>query len=151
MLKTAVEGHMATTDGRFGLTLIEMIVCTVIIGILSATALPLSRNIIGREKEEALKENLRVLRESIDRYHDKMTAKNPNLPEESCYPTTLDDLVAARVLRRVPKDPMTNSATWRTRSTTDPIGAAHTDGLNIFDVFSTATGTASDGTPYSRW
>lgn len=141
---------MPNTEKR-GMTLIELIVCTVIIGILSATALPLSRNYIQREKEEALKEHLRTMREGIDRYRDRMRQKNPKASEADCYPQRLEDLVDERILRRIPADPMTQKPDWRTRSTTDSPETAISDGKNVFDVFSTATGTAFNGTPYSMW
>ena len=141
---------MATIKTK-GLTLIELIVCTVIIGILSSAAPPISRNFIRYEKEEALKTNLRDLREAIDRYRDKIRQQSPEKPEEECYPVTLQDLVEQRILRKIPRDPMTLSPDWRTRSTSDPLNSSFSDGKNVFDVFSCATGTAHDGTLYSSW
>jgi len=136
---------------RFGLTLVELIVCTVIIGILSATALPLSRRFVQSAKEDALKERLREVREGIDRFRDKTRQKHPELAEEECYPTRLEDLVEARVLRRIPLDPMTGRPDWSTRSTSDPEDARDTDGRNVFDVRSRADTFALDGTPHAAW
>lgn len=134
-----------------GLSLIELIVCTVIIGVLSATALPLSRNFVQSEKEAALKERLRELRDGLDRYRDKVRSRHPERSEEECFPTRLEELVEERVLRRLPVDPMTGRSDWLTRSTGDAANASWTDGLNIFDVRSAATGTARDGRPYGDW
>lgn len=142
---------MANTDSRNGLTLIELIVCTVIIGILSATALPLSRNFVRREKEDALKENLKALRQGIDRYYDSMRRLKPDADEHACYPRRLEDMVENRILRRIPVDPMTNSPNWLTRSTRDSSNASFTDGTNVFDVFSSSSEKSFDGTPYSTW
>lgn len=142
---------MQNTDSRRGLTLIELMVCTVIIGILAGTALPLSRNFVRSQKEQALRERLRELRQGIDRYYDMMRKKNPGASENDLYPATLDDLVRARALRRIPADPLTGKADWDTRSTTDESDTLRTDGRNVFDVRSLATGTAFDGTLYSTW
>ncbi|HOY65355.1 MAG TPA: prepilin-type N-terminal cleavage/methylation domain-containing protein [Candidatus Ozemobacteraceae bacterium] len=142
---------MRNTDSRAGLTLIELMVCTIIIGVLAGTALPLSRNFIQGKKEELLRERLRELRQGIDRYHEKAQAQNALAPEESLYPTRLEDLVERRILRRLPLDPMTGRAEWGTRSTSDPLDAVTTDGVNVFDIHSLATGTAFDGTAYTTW
>ncbi len=151
----SIEFHPDSREGAepstLGMTLIELIVCTVIIGILSATALPLSRHVIRQKKEELLKEELRNIREGIDRYHERMSQKNPGLSEEMLYPRDLDQLVQERILRRIPRDPMTGKPDWRTVSTNDPIGASNTDSLNVFDVFSTSSESTVDGTPYSSW
>lgn len=126
-------------------------VCTVIIGILAGTALPLSRNFVRGKKEEALKERLRELREGIDRYHEVMRRRNPGASDAALYPVKIEDLTQARVLRRIPIDPFLGRPEWGTRSSTDEADAIVTDGRNIFDVRSLATATAFDGTPYSTW
>ncbi|NLI75060.1 MAG: type II secretion system protein [Candidatus Riflebacteria bacterium] len=142
---------MATTDRRLGLTLIELIVCTVIIGVLAGTALPLSHHFVRLQKEEGLKASLRTMREAIDRYRDLQAKRNPALGEDACFPPSLEALVQARVLRRIPRDPMTGQEAWRTISTTDDPAVPSSDLANVFDVRSLATGTARDGSPYSDW
>ena len=54
-------------------------------------------------------------------------------------------------MRQVPKDPFTDSAdTWQTvLSQTDPANPAAPPG--VFDVKSSAPGTALDGTAYTDW
>jgi len=142
---------MRIIESQAGLTLIELMVCTIIIGVLAGTALPLSRNFVQGKKEEALKERLRDLRQGIDRYHEVMRQKNPGLDEDALYPSRLEDLTEARILRRIPVDPMTGDAHWGTRSTTDLGNSLMTDGHNVFDVRSLATGTSFDGSAYSGW
>jgi general secretion pathway protein G len=147
-----IERHgQSTALGQRGLSLIELIVCTLIIGILSGAALPLSRHYIRREREDLLREHLRTLREGIDRYRDRIYRQSPRKPESDCYPKTLDDLVAERIIRRVPVDPFTGKADWRSRSTSDGPQAEFSDGKNIFDVFSRAPGSGMNGVPYSDW
>lgn len=142
---------MRNTSLRSGLTLIELMVCTIIIGVLAGTALPLSRNFVQSKKEEVLRECLRELRQSLDRYNEVMRKKNPDASEDSLYPSQLEDLTKMRLLRRIPIDPFTGRAEWATISTTDSPGEIITDGRNVFDIRSLATGTAFDGTPYSTW
>lgn len=134
-----------------GLTLIELLVCTVIIGILSMTALPLSKHFVRSQKEDVLRESLRELRDAIDRHYEKMHRRFPESPDDMKYPARLEALLESRSLRRIPIDPFTGRREWGTRSSTDPVHASYTDGLNVFDVYSLATATALDGTPYSDW
>ena len=56
-----------------------------------------------------------------------------------------------RFLRRIPKDPFTNSTDWGLRSTQDDPKAGAWGGQNVFDVYSKTTEKAGDGTPYSEW
>ncbi len=149
------------------MTLIELIVCTVIIGVLAGTALPLSRHLVRQEKEALLRDHLREMRGAIDRYYGERRRANPSLPDAECYPLKLDDLVTARCLRRIPRDPFAQQAVWGTRSTTDPVLPTYlrhegelavppappplSDGRNVFDVYSTASASALDGTPYYCW
>ena len=53
-----------------GFTLIELIVATAILLILSTLAIPLVRVSIKREKEHQLRQALWDLRDAIDRYKD---------------------------------------------------------------------------------
>ncbi|MBF0544409.1 MAG: type II secretion system protein [Candidatus Riflebacteria bacterium] len=134
-----------------GLSLIELMVCALIIGIISATALPLSRNYVKSQKESVLREHLKEIREAIDRYYDKRKGDNPNGNDQEWYPKNLENLVEARVLRSIPLDPMTGKLDWRTISSVDPIIASSTNGVNIFDVRSQSDERAFDGSLYREW
>jgi general secretion pathway protein G len=57
----------------------------------------------------------------------------------------------ARFLRRVPKDPMTNSTDWGKRSMQDDPKSTGWGGQNVFDVYTKSMDKAADGTPYSEW
>jgi general secretion pathway protein G len=142
---------MGNIESSSGMTIIELIVCTVIIGILASTALPLSRNFIRREKEEALKERLREIRTAVDRFRDRRRQEDPTRSEHDCYPSSLQDLVKNRVLRKIPFDPVTGKADWGIRSTTDPEQTEFSDNRNVFDVFSRSGEMSTRGTPYSSW
>jgi len=94
---------------------------------------PYSRRVLKAD-EAALKQDLLLLREALDRYHDDM----------SRYPARLEVLVTDRYLRAIPTDPFTNSPqTWQlTRATAEP---------GVVDVRSGSARTAIDGSRYSEW
>ena len=73
-----------------------------IIGILAAIALPNYRVAIIQAREAVLKENLFQLRDMIDQYYI----------DKGQYPPTLETLVEAGYLRKLPKDPITQSPDW---------------------------------------
>jgi general secretion pathway protein G len=147
-----------------GLTLIELIVAFTILLLLSAMAVPLARYKVRREKEQRLERALLEIRTAIDAYKD--AADGGKLPPAKLgtdgYPETLDMLVEGvklagqvdkkiKFLRRIPRDPMTNSVDWGKRSTQDDPKAQAWGGQNVFDVFTKSTEKARDGTPYSEW
>jgi general secretion pathway protein G len=146
-----------------GFTLIELIVTVMVISILVGVAVPLARNSIKRQKEFALREALREIRTAIDKYKDASDRGfiMPKIDTEG-YPETLQVLVEGvpmngvvdkkfKVLRRIPIDPMTNSAEWGQRSYQDDTKATSWGGQNVFEVYSKSEGTALDGTKYKDW
>lgn len=56
-----------------------------------------------------------------------------------------------RFLRKLPKDPFTNSTNWGKRSTKDDPKSLSWGGQNVFSVYTTTMEKAADGTPYSEW
>ena len=114
-----------------------MIVIT-IIGILATISQPMFRNAMVQAREAALRENLYVLRDAID----KFSADNDK------YPDSLADLIDKHYIRKLPKDPITNSnETWQVVSYTDDKGQQ----AGIIDVKSGSDATGSDGQKYSDW
>jgi len=57
------------TRGNKAFTLVELLVVIIIIGILAAVAIPQFGDSSKQAKESALKENLRMLRSAVDKYH----------------------------------------------------------------------------------
>ncbi len=143
-----------------GFTLIELIVATAILVILTGLALPMARVVIKREKERELRSALWELRDAIDRYKDAAdrNAFQIKVGTEG-YPPDLDTLVKGvdvggkkvRFLRRIPQDPMTGSAEWGLRSMQDDPDSDSWGGQNVFDVFTKSQGTGLDGTEYKTW
>lgn len=120
-----------------GFTLIEMMVVMAIVATLLTLALPRYFHSVERSREAVLKHDLRTLRDAIDKH----------LADRGRYPQTLDELVERRYLRKVPPDPITDSAsTW---ITLPPPEGELRDG--VYDVRSGAPGNSLDGEPYDSW
>ena len=146
--------------GPLGFTLIELIVATAILVILTGLAVPIARVAIKREKERELRHDLWELRDAVDRYKDDADrgAFQIKVGSEG-YPPDLETLVKGvdvggkkvRFLRRIPEDPMTNSAEWGMRSMQDDPDSDSWGGQNVFDVFTKSQGTGLDGTEYKTW
>lgn len=134
-----------------GMTLIELVVCTIIIGILAGTALPIAKHSVLRQKEALLQEHLRNIRHAIDKFYERQTQLDPEKSPNDRYPKSLEDLVAAKILRKIPLDPITGKADWITISTSDPEDILMSDQANVFDLRSAATSQAIDGSSYSVW
>ncbi|MGE5487367.1 MAG: type II secretion system protein [bacterium] len=150
--------------GQRGLTLIELIVAFTIMLLLTTMAVPLARSKVRRERERELRIALREIRAAIDKYKDMSDLKQipPGSVDSDGYPESLEQLVEGvqlsgsvdkkvRFLRRIPKDPFTNSTDWGLRSTRDEPTSMSWGGQNIFDVYTKSMERASDGTPYSEW
>ena len=146
--------------GAKGFTLIELIVSTAILALLTTMALPLARLTIKREKERELRYDLWQMRDAIDRYKDVADrgAIQIKLGSQG-YPPDLDTLVNGvdvggkkiRFLRKVPVDPMTGKAEWGLRAVQDDPDSDSWSGDDVFDVYSKSLGTALDGTKYKEW
>lgn len=119
-----------------GFTLLELLVVMTIIGTLLSLAAPRYYRSMDKAREAVLRENLNVLRASLDRYY----------ADVGVYPETLQDLVGRRYLRRIPDDPMTGSdRTWTIVPAEDKAKGV------VADVRSGAPGKSQDGSAYGAW
>ena len=150
-----------------GYTLIEVIIVSAIVMVLASAVLPLTKVTIQRQREVELRRTLRELRTAIDKFKDAvdqgLVATTELEPGSEGYPPDLQTLVDGvpaandasgrklKYLRRIPIDPMTNSTEWGLRSYQDKPDATSWGGKNVFDVYTTSTGTALDGTKYRDW
>jgi general secretion pathway protein G len=146
-----------------GMTLLELIIATGILMVLSTAALPTIRFLIIRPKERELHRELREMRDAIDRYKDYSDKNLIRVKVGSeGYPPDLDTLVKGvnigatdtqkvRFLRRLPIDPLTGHSDWGLRSVQDDPDSDSWDGSNVFDVYSKSQGVALDGTRYADW
>jgi len=155
-----MKGSSTKRSSISGFTLIELIVATAILVILTGLAVPMARISIKRERERELRRDLWELRDAIDRYKDAADRGGFQIKVGSeGYPPDLDTLVKGvdvagkklRFLRKIPTDPMTGNTDWGLRSMQDDPTSDSWDGQNVFDVFTKSQGTGLDGTPYKDW
>ena len=117
-------------------TLIELLVVLAIVATLLAIVTPRYYHSLDTAKEAVLKENLATLRQVIDKYYG----------DRGKYPDNLDALVTRKYLRKIPVDPLTDSAdTWVI------VPPANAETGAVFDIHSGGTGTGSDGREYREW
>jgi general secretion pathway protein G len=127
---------MRKTPVKNGFTLIELLVVMAIVGLLLTLAVPRYFGGVNRAEETVLRENLYQMRDAIDKYY----------ADNARYPDSLDDLVSRKYLRKIPLDPIADSADlWVLVPPSDPQKGG------IYDVKSGAKGNGRDGTAFSTW
>ena len=150
-----------------GFTFVELLVVTTIVLILASAIQPLARITIQRTREAELRRVLREMRTAIDKFKDAadtgMIPTTELKANSEGYPPDLETLVDGvpiqgdatgamlKFLRRIPIDPMTNSAEWGMRSYQDRPDARSWGRENVFDVYTKSEATALDGTKYKDW
>ncbi|MGO8796383.1 MAG: type II secretion system protein [Candidatus Sulfotelmatobacter sp.] len=143
-----------------GFTLLELIIATAILVILSTMAVPMARLTIQREREKMLRKDLWDMRDAIDRYKADADRNAFQIKVDSQgYPPDLETLVKGvdvqgkkvRYLRKIPVDPMTGTTEWGLRSMQDDPDSDSWGGQSVFDVYTKSTGEALDGSKYKDW
>jgi len=149
-----------STGPERGFTLLELIIATAILLVLSTMVVPLARLSITREKERALRNDLWQMRDAIDRYKDAADQQRFQTKLDSQnYPPDLETLVKGvdvqgkkvRFLRQIPVDPITGTTEWGMRSMQDDPDSDSWGGQSVFDVYTKSQGTGLDGTKYKDW
>ncbi len=120
-----------------GFTIVELLIVLLFVALLASITTPLLMSPMERAEESVLKEDLYVIRKAIDDYYS----------DHGRYPVGLDELVEKRYIRRIPIDPMTNSASsW--------VGVRSTEDQNIEGIFDVHSGTDKknrEGQSYKEW
>ena len=117
-------------------TLIELLVVLSIVALLLTLVTPRYFQRIDVAKEVALKSNLQIMRETIDKFYG----------DTGRYPNSLEELVEKRYLRNVPIDPMTESSgAWIIVPPDDASKGA------VYNVKSAAGGVSRDGVAFSSY
>jgi len=117
-----------------GFTIIELMIVVTIVGILATLAVPSYHAAIVKAKEGALRQDLFSLRDVIDQHR----------ADKGKYPETLQALVSAGYLRRIPADPITGSnSSWQEMVDQGEGG--------MTDVFSGSELVGTNGVPYNQW
>lgn len=84
---------------RSGFTLIELLVVLAIVALLVSLSVPRYFQTVDTGREKVLIENLRTVRDVIDKYY----------ADTGLWPQSLAELVEKRYLRALPFDPVTQS------------------------------------------
>jgi general secretion pathway protein G len=128
---------MVTSTMRIfrGFTLIELLVVLSIVSLLMTLVAPRYFHSLDTAKEAVLAENLRTVRETIDKFYG----------DQGRYPESLDELVERHYLRSLPYDPMTESTVTWTLIPPDTNAAG-----NVFDLKSGAEGQTRDGRTFKE-
>jgi len=123
-----------------GFTLIELMIVISILLILIAIAIPAYNRSILRAKESVLKQDLFQLNSLISQYTlDKQKA-----------PQSLEDLVTAGYLKKLPVDPMTGTADWVAEQEDVTLSLDQQD-PGISSVHSGSTQISTQGDAYNTW
>jgi general secretion pathway protein G len=161
----------ASRSPRKGFTLVELLVVLSLLSVLAYAILPIGKAAVQREREVELRRDLRMMREAIDAYKKLSDEKKIEVKEDTeGYPPSLDVLVKGvalqaqgqtdsaskgkkivKFLRRIPKDPMTDSFDWGLRSYQDAPDSEKWGGENVYDVYTKSPSKALDGTRYRDW
>jgi general secretion pathway protein G len=153
-----------------GFTLIELVMTVAIVGLMATVALPMAELTVQRHKEQELRTALRDIRNALDAY--RQAAEDGRIQggrSLSGFPPSLqvlvDGVVDARnpegktkiyFLRRIPRDPfltdptITDDETWGKRSYASSADNPES-GEDVFDVYTTASGTGLNGIAYRKW
>jgi general secretion pathway protein G len=119
-----------------GFTLIELLVVLAIVALLLTLAAPRYFQSLDASKEAILAENLRTVRETLDKFYG----------DHGRYPDNLDELVERHYLRSLPYDPITeSSATWTVLPPRPGLAG------QVYDLKSSAEGVARDGRPIKEF
>lgn len=135
---------MSLSQGRVwqqGFTLIELLIVMTVIGILASIVVPnYQRNLI-KAREAVLMEDLYQMRRAIDTH----------FADHISYPESLDDLVAKKYLRDIPRDPFTEATdTWEEVPPAPSIEGEIAEG-GLEDVHSGDDRVGLNGIPYRDW
>lgn len=119
-----------------GFTVVELLVVLAAVALLLAVAAPRYVQHLDNARDVALKENLRQMRDAIDKFYADNTR----------YPAALEELVVKRYMRQVPEDPITQRFDSWVIIAPPPAQAGA-----VADIRSGAKGQARDGSAYASW
>lgn len=135
MARAIATGEPMKQRQHSGFTLVELLLVLFVIALLASLVAPVITGNIQRARESTLKEDLYVLRKSIDDYY----------ADTGRYPENLALLAEKRYIRKIPIDPITERAnTW-----VEVRGEGQDGG--VVDVRSGSDEKSADGIAYRDW
>lgn len=144
---------------RKGFTLLEVVVASALILILSYAAFQTADIVTQREKEEQLRITLLEMRSALDQFHQE----NLRFPDSIHELLTAPRSLGAFYLRRFPLNPILASTAWEIASQTSLTGltdywlkiytadSSIPDGQVIDIRCPPEAGTGLNGIPYEQW
>ncbi|MBI3560337.1 MAG: prepilin-type N-terminal cleavage/methylation domain-containing protein [Gammaproteobacteria bacterium] len=129
------NGEVVHTDRYCGFTLVELLLVLFVVALLASLVAPMATRSVEQTREATLKEDLQVVRKAIDDYYT----------DTGAYPESLGLLVEKHYLRKLPRDPLTESTTTWVEVRSEDLNGG------IIDIRSGADGKASDGVAYRDW
>lgn len=123
-----------------GFTLVELMIVVALIGLLVGIALPTYKHAQAKAKEAVLRENLFILRQTIDQY----------FADKGYYPASLQALVDEKYIRKLPVDPITRQADWEEVPADQGTNVDPNQPSGVWDVKSRAQGQTEDGVGYGE-
>lgn len=140
-MKAARKTAKRRQDAPGGFTLLEILMVVAIIIILATLGTARYDQSMVRAHEAALTQDLSEMNKAIQNY----TA------DKEAAPTSLDDLVQAQYLGKIPNDPITGTADWATENCDLLVNADQT-ATGICSVHSSSDKVSPfTKTPYSSW
>lgn len=158
------------------ITLVIIFLLASIVTPLSRVAVKRGKEIELRHHLRILRQAIDQFKEDWDRdgsrligllcQKNQLTCKDEGVVSLHGYPKDLETLLEVelssleaevrgaplkRYLRRIPKDPMTESGEWGLRCYVDDPDTDSWCGEDVFDVFSQSEAKALDGTTYREW
>lgn len=164
---------MRSRHRQHGFTMVEVLVVLAIMGVLAAAVMPLGQNLMQARKERELRAALWMIRDAIDNYK-RAVDEGVIAPDitVSGYPVSLEALVdgvptlrhktgeepnssLAYFLRKIPVDPfaapdLPPGDRWLLRSYASPANEPEA-GEDVYDIKSSSSGIALDGSRYASW
>lgn len=140
-MKAAHDRVKRTRHTQAGFTLLEILMVVAIIVILATIGTARYDQAMVRAHEAALTQDLSEMNKAIQNY----TA------DKEAAPTSLDDLVQAQYLGKIPNDPITGTVDWTTENCDLLVNADQTS-TGICSVHSSSDKVSPfTNTAYSSW
>ena len=138
---------------RSGFTLVEVIVVTALLLLISLVGIQTADVVSQREKEERLRYSLLEMRAALDLYFQDQHSFPATITELLTQPRLLNGSEYGFYLRRIPLNSFFNSQHWTYATGTFDTGIPKTV---VVDVFCPSQGSpeldkALDGTSYLEW